>query len=151
MFGASPRWALDQERLRLLERGPGKGVSQAWAPGEAEAVHGAGRGERLACAFCGWIVTSGSERIEVAGAHAHTFANPYGIVYRLGCFGAAPGCIPFAGESDQFPWFAGHTWQIVICGRCGVHLGWLFRAEQRRFFGLVLDHLVEEERRQQQS
>ena len=102
-------------------------------------------GRRLVCASCGHLITHPRERIEVAGAHRHTFANPHGFVYHIGCFAAAAGCVAIGPPSMEFPWFPGHAWQIAICGRCGVHLGWAFRSEQRFFHGLILDKLAEDD------
>jgi hypothetical protein len=49
-----------------------------------------------------------------------------------------------AGESSMFwTWFPGYSWQVDYCRHCGEHLGWLFRAAEHRFHGLVLDRLVE--------
>ena len=88
-------------------------------------------------------ITSSAERIAVDGRHEHTFANPYGFVFRIGCFAAAVGVVAIGPVSGEFAWFAGHTWQIEQCARCGAHLGWLFRAAATGFHGLVLDSLVE--------
>jgi hypothetical protein len=100
---------------------------------------------RVVCASCGHPITLHSERIEVAGAHRHTFANPHGFVYHIGCFATAAGSMSVGSPSMDFPWFAGHAWQVQICGRCGVHIGWAFRSEQRSFHGLILDKLAEDD------
>jgi hypothetical protein len=31
------------------------------------------------------VITSPAERIVVQGSHQHTFANPHGIIYEIGC------------------------------------------------------------------
>jgi hypothetical protein len=78
----------------------------------------------------------------MSGSHEHTFANAHGIVFRIGCFAEAS-CVA-AGESSTFwTWFPGYSWQVDYCRHCGEHLGWLFRAAEHRFHGLVLDRLVE--------
>ncbi|MDJ0720412.1 MAG: hypothetical protein QNJ04_02210, partial [Desulfobacterales bacterium] len=41
---------------------------------------------RVLCRECLHPVTRERERIEVQGAHQHTFANPSGIVFTIGCF-----------------------------------------------------------------
>jgi hypothetical protein len=52
-------------------------------------------------------VTNAAWRIAVSGSHRHVFANPYGMVFVLGCFAAAPGCALMGQPSDAFAWFAG--------------------------------------------
>jgi hypothetical protein len=100
-------------------------------------------GRILACAGCGQPVTTRAARIEVAGAHEHTFANPAGFSYRIGCFSEATGCIPVGEPSTYWSWFPPHSWQVEQCATCREHLGWLFRAEAGGFHGFILDHLVE--------
>jgi len=95
----------------------------------------------ILCRNCGHAITSGAQQIEIAGSHRHTFFNPVGIVYELGCFARAPGC-SLAGEaSDEFSWFPGYVWQIALCARCTTHLGWQFQGSGRSFYGLILSRL----------
>ena len=101
------------------------------------------RARALACAVCRQRITTTAARIEVDGRHEHTFANPFGYVYHVGCFASASGLTSVGPPSTEFPWFAGHSWQIEQCGTCREHLGWLFRAAEHVFHGLVLDRLVE--------
>lgn len=72
------------------------------------------------------------------------FFNPHGLMFEVGCFRQAPGCAVIGGSSEEFTWFAGHRWQVAICARCGLHMGWLFRdiAQGSAFWGLLLPHLV---------
>jgi hypothetical protein len=40
-------------------------------------------------------------------------------------------------------WFPGRAWQIALCKRCGVHVGWSFHAgEAAPFHALVRDRIV---------
>jgi hypothetical protein len=87
-------------------------------------------------------VTTTAERRTVSGSHEHTFANPHGFVFRIGCFAEAT-CVPVEDPSTYWTWFPGYGWQVELCRSCGQHLGWLFRNEEDRFHGLVLDRLVE--------
>ncbi|HNS99887.1 MAG TPA: cereblon family protein [Polyangiaceae bacterium] len=80
-------------------------------------------------------------RIEVAGAHRHTFANPHGLVFQIGCFSEATGCRGTGPASDDFTWFSGYEWQVGVCARCGIHLGWRFISHRTSFFGLIVDRL----------
>ena len=98
----------------------------------------------IVCRQCGQRLTRPSERIAVNGSHTHTFANPSGLVFEIGCFGMARGCAFIGSPSMEFPWFAGYSWQIAICSACQTHLGWLFQGTHgNQFFGFILDRLQE--------
>lgn len=101
-------------------------------------------GKQLLCRHCLQVITRASEQIVVAGAHRHTFANPRGIVFEIGCFRTAIGCGYVGLPTDEFSWFAGFTWRVAVCSACLTHLGWLFTASgDKRFNGLILDRLLE--------
>jgi hypothetical protein len=91
----------------------------------------------LQCVFCSFAITSETERIEVNGAHRHTFFNPAGIVFELRCFLRAPGCLVGGEWTADFTWFAGHVWSVALCGSCRAHLGWCFSFDDTSFFGLI--------------
>jgi hypothetical protein len=98
----------------------------------------------IVCRQCHQRLTRPSERTAINGSHTHTFANPSGMVFEIGCFRLVSGLGFIGPPSYEFPWFAGHSWQIVICNICQAHLGWCFRgSESRQFFGLILDRLQE--------
>jgi hypothetical protein len=113
--------------------------------GVTEIRHDEGPGTEgaLVCARCRGLVTSRASAISVGGGHAHTFANPHGLEFRIGCFADAPGCAELGGESSYWTWFAGFSWRVSLCRQCGEHLGWLFRSADARFFGLILDRLAQ--------
>jgi len=99
--------------------------------------------ERLVCRQCGQIITDASQRISVDGSHQHTFANPHGIVYEIGCFQAVSGCGASGAPSEDFSWFRGYRWRIILCINCLTHLGWSFNhTTGHSFFGLILDRLI---------
>jgi hypothetical protein len=124
-----------------LQRDPGRGEPRVrLRPDEAERE---GAGRVLACAICAAEITTDAARMAVSGAHEHTFANPHGIVFRLGCFAAGTGLVAVGAPSAYFTWFPGHTWQAEHCASCGGHLGWLFRGADTAFHGLILDRLAE--------
>jgi hypothetical protein len=104
-----------------------------------------GRGEVLACAYCGRAITTRAARIEVNGLHAHSFANPEGINYRVGCFADAGGLVVVGPRSTYWTWFAGYSWQVELCANCRQQLGWYYRSADGVFHGLILDRLVEVE------
>ena len=105
------------------------------------------RGRLLACAFCRRPITTTAAAIEVGGSHAHTFTNPEGIAFRVGCFSEAHGLAPEGPRSDYWTWFPGYSWQVELCAHCHAQLGWLYRSSDGRFHGLILDSLVEVEDR----
>jgi len=79
----------------------------------------------------------------VDGAHAHTFANPEGIVFEIGCYRDAWGCGYLGPLSPEFTWFAGYVWRIAVCSNCLVHLGWRFSSPDGHFFhGLITNRLI---------
>jgi hypothetical protein len=97
--------------------------------------------DSLRCAVCDHRITDRGYRSEMGGAHEHTFVNPGGFAFRIGCFIAAPGAKHVGEASDAFTWFPGWTWQIAICGRCRAHVGWIFRCSGEQFHGLIVTAL----------
>lgn len=126
-----------REYCLLDDRSPTSG-----RPAQAtRAATGEGTDEAIFCRACGQVVTGREQGIEVSGGHCHTFFNPVGIVFELGCFRRAPGCLVVGPPSSEFTWFADHLWQIALCRRCRTHLGWLFARGDQEFFGLILPRL----------
>jgi len=110
---------------------------------EAATSQGDGAGRVLACVSCQRAITTTAARTEVGGAHVHSFVNPDGDRFRIGCFADASGLVHVGSSSLEWTWFAGFSWQAEVCAGCRVHLGWLYRAGANRFHGLILDALVE--------
>jgi hypothetical protein len=108
---------------------------------DAEAERDADR--VVSCRACGAPITHARAKIAVHAAHAHSFINPDGFIFRIGCFAVAPGARGSGVESDHWTWFPGYSWQAVVCGRCGAHIGWSYRNTSRSFVGLILDRVVE--------
>ena len=97
----------------------------------------------LICANCRQVITSSRLKIDKDGSHQHTFFNPQGIVFTLGCFSGAPGCMIFGETSAEFSWFPGFGWNFALCSFCQEHLGWFFQSDRgESFFGLILTKLV---------
>jgi len=98
----------------------------------------------IRCRDCGNPVTLPSERLSIDGSHAHTFANPSGIIYEIGCFRSVVGCGYVGPATDEFSWFKGYSWKVAYCGKCLNHLGWLFISPVNDpFHGLILDRLTD--------
>lgn len=95
----------------------------------------------ILCKSCGAIITFHEEKKVVNGTHNHTFFNPAGIVFELGCFANAQGCRVTGQPTDEFTWFHGFVWLFALCSQCKAHLGWQFRGADSSFFGLILKEL----------
>jgi hypothetical protein len=130
---------------RLLRNAPGHPAPEETDETEIRAEERTRGGGFLLCAACGHRITHNGEKIRVQGAHEHTFANPHGYFFRIGCFRTAAGCRHGTGETTDFSWFSGFAWRIETCANCSLHLGWAFRSGTDGFHGLILDRLVEEE------
>lgn len=102
------------------------------------------RSEReFRCKHCNSKITLDSEQIQVAGGFQHTFLNPAGNIFHIGCFQKANGCVVIGIPSTEWSWFESYSWQIALCGDCLNHLGWFFNSgNQSSFFGLIIDTLV---------
>lgn len=111
---------------------------------DEELDDGSGGNRVVICRSCGNRITPAASAIVVEGSHKHTFFNPHGYVFELGCFSMAPGTIRVGPPSPEFTWFAGHTWQITVCGRCNTHIGWHYQGDSGAgFYGLILPQLAE--------
>lgn len=98
--------------------------------------------KHICCAFCHHVISHPRFKMDMDGAHCHTFANPHGIVFEIGCFTSAPGCLTAGDPSGEFSWFKGYQWKIAACKGCQAHNGWQFVSGTHQFFGLILDKIV---------
>lgn len=105
----------------------------------------------IVCRNCSGLVTRPEHRIEVNGGFTHTFANPHGQVFEIGCFSSAQGCVKASESSDEFSWFKGYVWAIGMCRNCHTQIGWVFLPTGSKklplenkpaFYGLILDKLI---------
>ena len=140
-----------QHTARAVFRGMPLGLLKTKPPGQSgptpeavpadEVEEKAAR--RVVCRECLHAITREEDRTQVHGAHQHTFANPSGLVFTIGCFQAAEGCGAAGSPSDEFTWFKGYAWRVAVCTGCLAHLGWLFTTPSgAAFWGLILDHLI---------
>jgi hypothetical protein len=63
------------------------------------------------------------------------------MIFNVGCFSNARGCLEMGEFTDEFTWFPGYAWCYLICSSCKSHLGWRYRSHDGGFFGLILDLL----------
>ncbi len=97
----------------------------------------------ILCRYCQHEITSEPETIEVKGKHGHTYYNPEGIIYNIGCFAIAQGCTVYGKPTYEFTWFPGFNWRFAICANCRVHLGWHYQSvKEGSFFGLIVNKLI---------
>jgi hypothetical protein len=99
--------------------------------------------EVICCGNCLHVISDPDQQMAVEGSVVHTFANPLGIVFEIVCLKTAPGTGTTGSFTDEFTWFKGYQWKGVVCGKCLIHLGWLFRGESgHSFSGLITDRLI---------
>jgi len=99
----------------------------------------------ILCLNCRHHITHDQQRISIGGSHIHSFANPHGVLFNIGCFTEADGCMPIGEKTGIFTWFPGYSWQIVHCTKCGEHLGWVYENNDAAFFGLIINKLASAE------
>ena len=129
----------------LWARGEGERSERERQADAARSTAGPGGGRQVLCAACRGRITTTGARIEVNGEHQHVCVNPGGVVFDIGCFATAPGCLGHGPAESHWSWFEGYQWRIALCRGCRRHLGWSFERGDDAFHGLVLTRLVEEE------
>lgn len=97
----------------------------------------------LHCKHCLSRITTQAAAVEKEGRHEHTFYNPAGVVFRIGCFSEAQGCLPEGEPTSAFTWFSEYAWQVAYCAQCRMQLGWFYQSGRGSFWGLILDHLIQ--------
>ena len=93
------------------------------------------------CKNCNHKITSFEEIIAIDGRYRHTFKNPVGLVFQIGCFRDAEGCVVYGDPTQDHTWFPGFDWSFAHCNQCNRHLGWFYQDNGRSFFGLILNNL----------
>jgi hypothetical protein len=141
--GSRPDPFIQNRFLYLLRPDPGKKKGQAKSLPEPQDKTQTAPDKAIVCRQCLHVITSDAERLIMHGAHAHTFANPEGIVFEIACYRNASGCGYLGPASSEFTWFAGYVWRIAVCANCHIHLGWRFTAADGNFFhGLITSRLI---------
>jgi hypothetical protein len=96
----------------------------------------------IICTSCKNVITSSKAVMSVAGQHRHSFKNPAGIYYEIGCFSDAKGCFNMGEPTVEFTWFPGYSWCYSVCAKCFIHLGWYYQSDNSHFYGLILNRLT---------
>jgi hypothetical protein len=136
VIGVPPTGSLARAGGTRAHRDP----SGARVRGEREGMPGGVR-----CATCGHEVTTREQLIAVDGASEHERDNPHGYRFRFRCYAHAPGCQALGDQTAMWSWFAGYRWQLAYCRGCSAHLGWAFVSAMNRFFGLIVDRLIDDQ------
>lgn len=124
--------------LALQRKAPAAPAIAATRP---EDPHARGR-RSLRCRRCARPIADPDDRVERLGAHEHIFVNPHGHDYRIRLYAQAAGAAAFGPVTAFYSWFPGHPWRVLVCGGCGVHVGWSY-GQPQGFVGLIVDRLVE--------
>lgn len=98
----------------------------------------------LICVVCENRITQKSNKITINSSHKHSFTNPHGILYSICCFKSVAGCTTIGLPTTEFTWFAGYSWQVMICSRCKSHNGWRFEKGDNIFYALIEEMIKEE-------
>ena len=126
-----------------LQENDGRPGNSRTKPGGRAEHDTNGPGGKLACAVCLQHITTTAARAVVNGRHNHVFCNPHGHVFDISCFSSAANYTVAGPPSDEFTWFPGHTWEIILCAACHTHLGWRFTNPSAGFFGIISSLLTE--------
>ena len=97
--------------------------------------------KKLYCINCKTQITELDNVITINGSHTHTFSNPAGFVYTIGCFSSAVSCTVVGELTEEHTWFLGYKWKIVMCQSCQLQLGWLF-TNSDSFYAFIEKHLT---------
>lgn len=95
----------------------------------------------LRCVTCDYIISFQEAHCERAGSHEHLQVNPHGATFAFGCFAIAPGVTAASPPTQEFSWFPGYEWQVIVCTNCRGHIGWLFSQPQDHFYGLLFEKI----------
>ena len=98
----------------------------------------------ILCKNCGNPVTTAKSIISVDGRHIHSFTNPSGIFFEIGCFSSAEGCIVMGDSTLEHTWFSEFGWSFSHCSDCLIHLGWFYERGEESFFGFILDLIADD-------
>lgn len=95
------------------------------------------------CRNCLAEITAQKYEISKKGKFSHSFTNPSGYLFEIGCFSEAEGGFALGDDTREFTWFPGFSWQYSVCISCGTHLGWFYSNPSESFWGLILEKLIQ--------
>jgi hypothetical protein len=107
------------------------------------------RQARIVCAQCGQHLSTRDQLFAYDGQSMYgVFINPFGVVFELCTLVNAMNLTPIGELTEEGTWFEDYSWQICVCNRCHIHLGWLYQSHTStsapsRFYGLIRSKLRE--------
>ena len=100
------------------------------------------KNKKLYCINCKLHITDLDLVFNINGSCIHTFTNPSGFVYTVNCYQVAQGCVLVGEPTEEYTWFKGYRWQIVMCQSCQLQLGWFF-SNSESFYAFIEDRLTQ--------
>jgi len=125
----------------LLKKTSGKSAVSSQVE-EKDDVHLRDGRHPVLCRRCGQEITLAEYAVTISGRHEHTFNNPAGVTFQIGCFSLAGGCAVYGPPAFEFTWFSGFAWSVCLCTNCTLHMGWFYQSAEASFFGLITTNLV---------
>jgi hypothetical protein len=113
--------------LQVLQGDGASGRPRAGARARTDEASRQGH-KALRCRACSRQISDESQ-IFTPPDTALLFVNRFGFVHEILTVRAAQNLLPWGAATTVDTWFAGYTWQIVLCVSCREHLGWHYRAE----------------------
>ncbi len=103
-------------------------------------------GKAVRCAYCKTVITYQGNAEQVQGKHVHSFINPGGFEFTIGCYRRA-WCKIMGLPMLEWSWFKPYTWQYALCPQCQELLGWFYHnaPDNSSFYGLILDRIIIEQ------
>ena len=94
------------------------------------------------CSRCRQEISNTSFIFSLHGQPTHNaFANPAGHLRVVITFEFVRNYIEDSCLTSDFTWFAGYSWQIIVCQSCKSHLGWKYHTtseeQPKLFYGLL--------------
>ena len=73
--------------------------------------------------------------------------NPGGYTFTVTTALRCSNLMIVSRPSPEFSWFEGYCWEIIVCGKCGNHVGWRFSTNDqsrkpKAFYGLKSDSYI---------
>ncbi len=102
----------------------------------------------IRCRRCDQAVGSHAQVFAFRAARAvQVFPNPSGQMMKILTIRATHHLTAVSVPTTAFTWFDGYAWTVMVCARCGLHLGWQYdvvgTGTPGRFYGLRVDSISE--------
>nr|GLL38052.1 protein cereblon [Ipomoea trifida] len=89
--------------------------------------------DRIQCKTCLSLIARRSEMLVMSGeGPLGAYVNPHGFVHEIMTLLKANGLAVIGNPEKEYSWFPGYAWSIAECVTCGVQMGWLFTATNKK-------------------